>query len=135
MICSEIVQQYESRFGRIDVYDRYLVSTLNSEAGRDPNRLEYLHWILAITEEHFCQPWGFIGNRVNANAADPALLARARKTVPLWRSFAVVGYTSRTRELFELESLVLNGFPHCYFEALECAEAWTDTVIRSVRSQ
>ncbi len=131
----ERIRSCEGKFGGVDLYERFLVAIPNRDAGIRSSLAAFVEWVGSIAEEQYSKPWGYIGNRINGNASDPSLLAKGRRSGSLCQSFAVVGYSARTREFFELERLVLKGFPHGYFEELEAAMQWTDEVIRKIRGE
>ncbi|MDQ8185103.1 hypothetical protein [Pelagicoccus sp. SDUM812002] len=127
----DILKTVELYFGRIDVYDLYMVVTPHREIDRQTGDL--YEQVVEISSSSFTEPWGYIGNRVSGNPSDPSLLARARMENPLWCSFAVVAYSKATVNCFRLESMALQGFPNGLFHDLDAAIKWTDETVRTAR--
>ncbi len=61
MLRFELVSSVSNAHGTVDVYERFLVATMNSYASMGFDAASFLGWIGDISDEAFAEPWGYIG--------------------------------------------------------------------------
>lgn len=125
-------KQIQMPYATLEFYPSFVVSTPTSDMGYHTREFyaELVQHLLA----NFDQPFGYIGNRANLNAADPSLFEHARRDLPLWKAFAIVSYSPLTDSIFALESQILADLPHRRFDNLPEAIAWMHQTIAPLRS-
>lgn len=109
-----------------------MVCTLGAEVDRHVD--SFFGWLYEIQDQVYDNWFGYVSNRPNRNAGMPMHLMKAKKLIPLWRSYALVSYSEMTTRMFAPERKSLAGRKVEIFDNLLEAMQWTDGVIRNLRA-
>ncbi|NJB70417.1 hypothetical protein GGR42_000879 [Saonia flava] len=97
-----IVREYHLDIGIVQVYDNYMVSTINEGATLS---LERAYQIIGIAEIHFRDKnFGYISLRQNSYAIDPTIYNYIREIENL-KAFAIVSVKEIDMHNFNIEKL------------------------------
>ncbi|MEM9227812.1 MAG: hypothetical protein AAGA45_07575 [Verrucomicrobiota bacterium] len=117
-------------FGTFTIYPQIMVGELAEGTNLDIDKLRTLK---ALAEEHYEEPFGYIGNRVNSFSIDPCTY-RALKPMSNLVSLAYVTYSAAQRHALGLERDFLPSIPVGTFYRLDDAFRWTEQMLPQVRA-
>lgn len=118
-----MIERIELPFGKFDIYERYVVGEPDFGVNMG---IEEASIILDRVASRFNRPWGYIGNRINANSVDPFAYHFAKKTCDQFQAIAIIAGTSATRQVAMLERHFAEreNISFSIFEDLEVAKRW-----------
>lgn len=115
-------------FGKVDVYDNYLISVMNEGETVTP---EHNHELAKLSRSVYKdRPFGYITHRKNSYSVDPKTYFETSKIENLV-AFAVVTNERLAISNTEVEKLFLKK-PVEVFETLEQAETWVNSIIANL---
>lgn len=122
-------KQIELDFGKVQIYDNFLVAELNEGILLD---VENNRTLLAIGYSEFRgNPYGYISNRVYSYAVDP-LVYRESAEFPSLKAIAVVSPSLIGRKSAEVErNFYKEKGTFAIFESFEEAYSWINTALCS----
>lgn len=115
-----IVREYELEFGKIQVYDNYMISLFDEDATLT---METAYQVIGISEIHFRNKnFGIISLRKNSYAVDPITYTYMRQLDNL-KAFAIVSVKEIDMHNFKIEKLFYKK-PMKFFIEFDNALAW-----------
>ncbi|PCJ93272.1 MAG: STAS/SEC14 domain-containing protein [Flavobacteriaceae bacterium] len=122
-----IVREYHLDIGVVQVYDNYMVSTINEGATMT---LERAYQIVGIAEIHFRdRDFGFISLRLNSYAIDPTIYNYIREIENL-KAFAIVSVKEIDMHNFNIEKLFYKK-PMKFFIKYKNALTWVKRRVKN----
>jgi hypothetical protein len=112
-------------FGSVELYDTYLVATMNEGVTIMPEHNEEL---VIIANSHFMgRPFGYITHRKNSYAVDPSIYYKTSKIENLV-AFAIVSKNPMASKTAAVEQMFMEK-PFQLFQELEDAIGWASTLV------
>lgn len=122
-----IVREYHLDIGVVQVFDNYMVSTINEGATLT---LERAYQIIGIAEIHFREKnFGYISLRQNSYAVDPTIYNYIRQIENL-QAFAIVSVKEIDMHNFNIEKLFYKK-PMKFFIKYENALTWVKRRVKN----
>ncbi|MFD0861398.1 STAS/SEC14 domain-containing protein [Sungkyunkwania multivorans] len=125
-----MIKQYSLSFGKIKVFDDYIIAEIFEGINLDTALNEIL---LDICSAHFPKrPFGYISNRVNSYSVDPTVYKYTAKNSNLV-AIAVVASGELKKLSANIEKLFFDR-EFEYFEEIDEAKEWIEHIIKSEKA-